>query len=316
MHGNYASMWNRSKAHPLLGYDHMFFRESFEFTDEDVINLGINDKLFFEQAIPILEKIESENKNYMGTIITLSNHSPFKLASMHSELDLSSTYIDEKSGEEVTKDYLSTSPIGEYLKSSNYSDQALGDFINYIKKSRYFNDTIFVFYGDHDAKLTRNEISYLYNLNPVTGDVYPEDSENRVKYDYYDHEMNKKTPLIIWTKNNKLKSIFKGNINYTMGMYNIAPTILNMFGIKNKYTVAEDIFSVKDNNMVVLANGNIVTNKIYYVNSTGEYKSLTDDEITDSYINEITSEGEKRLEVSNAIITYNLLDTIGKNGDK
>lgn len=315
MHGNYASMWNRSKAHPFLGYDHMYFRESFEFTDEDVINLGINDKLFFKQAIPILETIESENKNYMGTIITLSNHSPFKLASMHSELDLSSSYIDEKTNETITKDYLSNTAIGEYLKSSNYSDQALGEFINYIKTSHYFNDTIFVFYGDHDAKLTRNEINYLYNLDPITGELYPEESENHIEYDYYAHEMNKKTPLIIWTKNSKLKSIFKGNVNYTMGMYNIAPTILNMYGIKNKYVVSDDIFSVKNDNLVVLANGNIITNKIFYVNSTGEYKKLTDEEITESYINEITNEGEKRLEVSNAIITYNLLDTTNKRGD-
>ncbi len=315
MHGNYASMWNRSKAHPFLGYDHMYFRESFEFTDEDVINLGINDKLFFEQAVPILETIESENKNYMGTIITLSNHSPFKLASMHSEFDLSSSFINEKTNEVVTKDYLSNTAIGEYLKSSNYSDQALGDFINYIKNSRYFNDTVFVFYGDHDAKLTRSEINYLYNLNPMNGEVYPEENENHVEYDYYAHEMNKKTPLIIWTKNSKLKSIFKGDVNYTMGMYNIAPTILNMYGIKNKYVVGDDIFSVKDNNLVVLANGNIITNKIFYVNSTGEYKNLTDEEITESYISEITYEGEKRLEISNAIITYNLLDAIGKNGE-
>ena len=310
MHGNYASMWNRSKAHPFLGYDNMYYRETFEFTDDDVINLGINDRLFFKQAIPIMEQIEQENKNYMGTIITLSNHSPFKLASLHSSLDLTSYYKDPKTGEIIAKDYLSSTAVGEYIKSSNYADLALGDFIDYIKKSNYFDNTIFVFYGDHDAKLTRNEINYLYNLNPLTGDVYKEDEKEYVKYDYFAHEMNKKTPLIIWTKNSKLKNTFKGKITYTMGMYNIAPTILNMYGIKNKYTVAEDIFTIKSNNIVVLANGNIITDKIYYINSTGEYKVLNDETITEEYISEILAESEKRLEVSNAIITYNLLDNI------
>ena len=77
MHGNHASMWNRSKVHPKLGYKDMYFEESFEYTDDDVINLGINDSLFFKEAMPILEGIENNKTPYMGTIITLSNHSPF-----------------------------------------------------------------------------------------------------------------------------------------------------------------------------------------------------------------------------------------------
>ena len=86
----------------------MYFRESFDFTEDDVINLGINDELFFKQAMPILENIEKENQNYMGTIITLSNHSPFKLASKHSDIDLSSHYqVTNATGSttEATKDY-------------------------------------------------------------------------------------------------------------------------------------------------------------------------------------------------------------------
>ncbi len=51
------------------------------------------------------------------------------------------------------KDYLSSTSVGEYLKSANYADNALGDFISYIKNSNYFNNTVFVFYGDHDAKV-------------------------------------------------------------------------------------------------------------------------------------------------------------------
>ena len=65
MHGNYLSMWNRAKAHPSLGYQGTYFEDTFEYTEDDVINLGINDKLFFKQAIPIIEKIEKEYPNYI-----------------------------------------------------------------------------------------------------------------------------------------------------------------------------------------------------------------------------------------------------------
>lgn len=319
MHGNLSSMWNRNKAHPSLGYQDMYFSESFTYTDEDVINLGINDRLFFEEAIPILENIESTHTNYMGEIITLSNHSPFKLASQYSELDLTSYYEkkDEATGETeiIANDYLSSSSVGEYIKSANYADIALGDFLNYIKESNYFNDTIFVFYGDHDAKLTRNEINYLYNLNPETGEVYTEEDEEYSEYDYYAHELNKKTPLIIWTKNRELKSIFKGEVTYTMGMYNVAPTILNMYGLYNKYMVGEDIFSIKNDNLVVFPNGNILTNKVYYNNSTEEYKILKEEVLSEDYIENLSKEGEKRLEVSNSIIVYDLLKDINMNGE-
>ena len=112
MHGNLSSMWNRNKAHPSLGYNSMYFGDVFDYTDKDVINLGINDSLFFKEAIPMLENIEKNNTNYMGTVITLSNHSPFKLASMHSNLDLTSHYeVTNDSGitQELEKDYLELS---------------------------------------------------------------------------------------------------------------------------------------------------------------------------------------------------------------
>ena len=318
MHGNLSSMWNRNKAHPSLGYEGMYFNESFDYTDDDVINLGINDHLFFKQAMPILENIETTYTNYMGTVITLSNHSPFKLASKSSTLDLTSHYTGVNSNNEkvdIATDYLSKTAVGEYIKSANYADGALGDFINYIKNSDAFNNTVFVFYGDHDAKLSRNEINYLYNLNPETGEVYHEGEEGYKEYDYYDHELNKKTPLIIWSKDKSLQSIFKGEVSYTMGMYNVSATILNMFGLYNKYTMGEDIFSVKDNNLVVFPNGNVLTDKVYYNNSTGEYKALKNVEITDEYIENLSALGEKRLEVSNSIIVYNLLENKNMNGE-
>lgn len=237
---------------------------------------------------------------------------------MHSDIDLTSYYeTTDSKGNTITKsyDYLSNTPVGEYIKSANYADSALGEFLDYIKSSDHFNNTVFVFYGDHDAKLSRSEINYLYNLNPETGDVYSKNDENYVNYDYYAHELNKKTPLIIWTKDKSLQSIFKGDITYNMGMYNVAATILNMYGINNKYNVGEDIFNIKDNNIVVYPNGNFLTNKVYYNNSTNEYLSLNGEEITKEYINDKSLETENRLSVSNAIIVYDLLKNKDMNGE-
>ena len=308
MHGNLSSMWNRNKAHPSLGYEGMYFEESFDYTEDDVINLGINDKLFFKEAIPILENIESEHQNYMGTIITLSNHSPFIYQDKYGEFDLSDTFVNEN-GETVTTNYLSGSAVGNYLTSVHYADSALGDFLSYINESSAFDNTIFVFYGDHDAKLTRKEMNYLYNYNKEDGSLYEEGDENYTPYDAFRHELNKKTPLIIWTKNNKLKNVFKGQINYYMGMIDIAPTILNMLGAKNEYALGHDIFNIKDNNVIAFPNGNFLSNVMYYNNSTGEYYVISNNTvIDDNYVNDTKDNVEKMLDVSNSIIVYDLLN--------
>jgi len=320
MHGNFSSMWNRNQAHPSLGYQGMYFEESFNYLDEDVVNLGINDYRFFEQAIPILENVHQTYNNYMGTIITLSNHSPFFITAENSLYDLSMPVeiYNEKTGltESIRTNYLADSAIGEYMKSVNYADGALGEFLRLVKESSAFDNTLFVFYGDHDAKLSRSEINYYYNLDPKTGEVYKQGDPNFNLYDYYAHELNKKTPLIFWSKNKSLSRIFNGEITYTMGMYDVAPTILNMYGLYNKYTVGNDIFNIKNNNLVVFPNGNILTNEIYYNNSTGKHKDLKENiQLNETQIEELKKIAEQKLEISNYIIVYDLLDEIFLMGE-
>lgn len=308
MHGNYLSMWNRAKAHPSLGYQGTYFEDSYEYTEEDVINLGINDKLFFKQAIPIMEDIEDKYPNYMGTIITLSNHSPFIFIDKYGEFDMSSTFVDSD-GNEVTTDFLNGTAVGNFITSVHYADAALGDFIKYVNESDAFDDTLFVFYGDHDAKLTKKELNYLYNYNKEDGTTYVEGDEEYYNYDSFAHELNKKTPLILWTKNSRLKNTFKGQIEYYMGMIDVQPTLLNMLGLSNEYALGHDIFNIKENNTVAFPNGNFVTNMLYYSNSTGEYKVLNENTIIDeNYITEHKENAEKILDVSNAIIVYNLFE--------
>lgn len=313
MHGNLASMWNRNNVHPSLGYQGMYFSENFSYLPEEKLNLGISDKMFFEQAMPILENIEATYNKYMGTIITLSNHSPFIYLDQYGEYDMSTTYeeINPATGEKelITTNYLYETPVGNYIMSSHYADEALGEFIDYINNSSYFENTVFVFYGDHDAKLSHSNMNYLYNYDYKTGEILDESDENYTLYDSFDHELNKKTPLIIWSKNKSLRTKLRGTIDDVMGMYDVMPTLGNMLGIENQYALGNDIFNIKDDNVIVFPNGNFLTNMIYYNNSTGESKLLKEGAVLDKdYIEDYRAYAEKRLEVSNSIIVHNLLD--------
>lgn len=310
MHGNYASMWNRSNVHPRLGYDKMYFHDSYVFDEElDKIGLGINDKLFFKQVVEKMETIEAKNKNYFGTIITLSNHSPFA-DNIAFTYDINDYYKDEL-GKEVSTCYLCERDVGRYIRSAHYADEALGDFLKYIKSSDKFNNTVFVFYGDHDAKLSYKDMNYLYNYDYKTGELKLETDPTYIEYDSYDHYLNKKVPLIIWTKNKTLSKKLTGTVNYTMAMYDVAPTLYNMLNIDNKYVLGHDIFNIKNNNTVVFPNGNFLTNKVYYNNSTGEYKIIDNKKdviLTNDYIINNVMYSEKLLDVGNAIINYDLFN--------
>lgn len=327
-HANGSSMWNRNNMHPSLGYEDMYFQDFFNYNEKtDRVGLGMKDTMFFEQMQPVLEKLESEGTNYMGTLIQLSNHSPFSATDWNPQiydelgsLDLTNTYtkIDEETGEEieVTDDYLKGTKLGNYLISSHYADLALGTFFDYVNNSEYYDNTVFVLYGDHDAKLDKKEYQYYYNYNTETGEVYEEGDPKYVNYDNFIHELNRKTPFIIWTKNKSVaKKIKKVNEN-VMGMYDVLPTLGNMMNFDFKYALGHDIYDIGENNVVIFPNGNFVTNKVYYNNSSGNYMIINNDSsanqsnsmvIEEDYITNLKNYAEERLIVSNDIIIHDLI---------
>ncbi len=296
MHGNKANMWNRDQAHPALGY--MDFYSSTSYNLDEQIGLGLSDKSFFKQSIKILEEIEESNQNYMGTIITLTNHTPFDNNDLFEQIDLK-YYTKTK-----TYDYLENTNLGNYIRSAHYADESLGEFLTMIKESDCFNNTLFVFYGDHAPQLSKSEYDYYYNFNPDTGEIYEETDPNYTEYDYFDNELNKKTPLILWTKNKKLKQ----QVNYYMGTIDLMPTVGNMLGIYNPYAIGNDIFNIKDDNIIIYPNGNFLTSKMYYKASTQTYKLINNNtKITEQEIEDNKEYANKAITVSNNIILYNLL---------
>ena len=54
MHGNNGTFWNRLVMHKEMGYDRMYHKSDYEIDEE--IGLGLSDKSFFRQSIPIIKK--------------------------------------------------------------------------------------------------------------------------------------------------------------------------------------------------------------------------------------------------------------------
>lgn len=133
-HGHRISFWNRNINHPLFGFQSMFFEESFP--DDEVLGLGVPDKLFFSHTLDLLALQETP---FFAFLIALSSHHPYA---------------------DVPADYQTLFPslpasgeAGRYLRLARYSDDALGGFLEKARARGFWENSIFIIYGDHIAPL-------------------------------------------------------------------------------------------------------------------------------------------------------------------
>ncbi len=316
MHANKANFWNREVMHKKLGYNKFYsYTNDYEIKDEDILGLGLNDKSFFSQSVDKIKKINEKYDNWYGTLIMLTNHTPFTSLDGQNTLDLTYKYkkVNEETGqeEEVVNDYLSDKILGRYFKTAHYADEAIGELVDKLDKEGLLDNTVLVIYGDHDAKIKRSEYNFYYNYDPETDSTLSKDDPKYNEFDEYDYELNRKVPFIIWTKDGSLKK----EVTDVMGMYDVLPTLGNMLGVHNDYALGHDVFNT-DDHFVVFPNGNWITNKMYYDNQDRQGILINEnDVISKDYIEKYTERAEKEVSVSNDIIVHDLIKKI-KESDK
>jgi len=301
MHGNVGDFWNRDVMHLNIGYDKYYSKNSFVIDEE--FGLGLSDKSFFRQVVPMIKEINNElGEPYYGTLITLTNHPPWKDTLLYSDYDVSKTV--RINGEVVVRDYLEGTVMGDYIKSVNYMDQAIGNFISEMDNEGLLEDTVIVIYGDHDANIDRKYYNYMYNYNASLDDVIKDGEAGYVEFNNYDYELNKKVPLIIWTKDME-ESV---EVMTPMGMIDVAPTLGNMLNIYNPYALGKDIMNiVNGENIIVFKDGSYITDKIYYNADKEEVYMIKNSVITEEYLEKNKVYVDEIIKISNNIISFDLL---------
>ncbi len=323
MHANNADFWNRRAMHKKLGYDKFYSKTDYEVTKENTIGLGLSDKEFFHQSVEKIKEINEKNEKWYGTLIMLTNHTPFAYVDKYGEfpVDIKETITNEEGvEEEVIYPYMEGTKLGNYFKAVHYADEALGEFLEELDKNGLLDNTVFVLYGDHDARLPRKDYNRLYNYDKETDDILDKEDPNYKEYDSYQYELGRKVPFIIWTKNMKGTKLNFENKN-VMGMYDAAPTLGNMLGFYNKYSLGNDIYNIKDKNIVIFSNGNWVNNKLYYNSQKEAYLPLSEEPIKEEDIAYNMEYSNKLLDISDEIIVFDLLnknknDLLTKEEDK
>ena len=135
----------------------------------------------------IKEIKESKNKPFYGTLIMLSNHTPFDDVEKYGEFDVSMNYEltnDEGIVETLNAPYLEGTKLGNYFKSCHYADEAISEFINMLDQEGLLENTVLVFYGDHDSRMSKKEYNLMYNYDPINDDVLDSDDPNYDEFDY------------------------------------------------------------------------------------------------------------------------------------
>ena len=306
MHANKANFWNRDLMYASLGYQRFYSKDDYDI--DEVVGLGLSDTSFFRQSVEKLKEINEMGKPYYGTLIMLSNHTPFidSAAMTDYEVDMKEEVtLEDGTVTTVSHPYMEGTKLGQYLKSVHYADQALGEFIDLLESEGLLENTVLVLYGDHDARLDINDYVRLYNYDPETNFILNPDDPDYINFDEYQYELNRKVPFMIWSSETKEK--LHKTVSDVMGMYDVMPTLGNMLGVYNKYALGHDIFQIGSNNIVVFPNGNWVTNSIYYNAQKGEYLSLAETAISADYIEKNNEYADEILNTSNSLITFDLI---------
>ena len=302
MHGNTGDFWNRNIMHKNMGYQ-MFYHKDYYNIDEE-IGLGLSDKSFFRQSTEIISNVVNEQqKPFYATLIMLTNHTPFSHVETMDEFN--TTLTVEINGEKITRDYINGTTLGNYFRSVHYADQAIGEFIEELDEKGLLDNTIIVIYGDHDARIDKNYYDILYNYDPISDKILTKDDNGYIDYNEYEYELDRKVPFIIWTKDKQ----FNLEVTTAMGMIDALPKLGNMLNIHSNYQLGTDIFNVTDNT-VVFTDGSYLTNEIYYNSQKDEIYPISGRAVDQNYITSRSQYANKIIEISNDIISYDLIKEI------
>ena len=279
-HGNVGSFWDRDNVYKSFDYDYFFDAgSSYTLTDENSVEYGLKDKLFFQESAQYLEQLPQP---FYAKFITVSNHFPFPEDEMNNTFTLDT-------GDET---------IDGYFNTARYADEALAEFFQYMKDAGLYDNTLFVLYGDHfGISSSRNE-----TLAPLIG-------ANPDLWGAYDDAMMQRVPFIIHNPGSgtgQISDVYGGQID-------ILPTVMHLLGVDTSAYVqlGQDLMSAQNEGIVVFRNGSIVTseytilgNTVYHT-QTGTLAYQTEEVV--EKVAQIRAQAELQLAISDQITNGDLL---------
>ncbi len=107
------------------GYDDIYSQETYP-KEERVNSFGVPDKYLFDFALPVINKAAANEKPFMATLLTISNHPPY-----------------------IVPEWMKTRSNKPETQIVEYADWCIGNFLNQAKRQPWYDNTMFVILADH-----------------------------------------------------------------------------------------------------------------------------------------------------------------------
>lgn len=274
-HGNTGSFWNRNEIYKSFGYNHFFDANYFDMNTVDMAEYGLMDKPFFEQSIPMLESLPQP---FYANFITVTHHFPFTM---------------DQSEATIAPHTTGNKTVDNYFQTARYADEALEQFVTYLKESGLYENSVLIMYGDH--------YGISENHNKAMAEVIGEEVTPFVSAGL------QRMPLFI-----HVPGIEGGVIDEYAGQIDLLPTLLHLLGIDSKEFIhfGTDILSEQHDDIVPFRNGDFVSSTVssiggnFYDSKTGE---LIEDEAKLSEAQKLQENADQKLALSDKVVNGDLL---------
>ncbi|UUZ96316.1 LTA synthase family protein [Paenibacillus sp. P25] len=196
-HVNVVTFWDRDKLYPAIGFTHYYDKPFY--VNDHFNEFGASDEELYREVTKVLTGLQQQKKPFYSQLITVSSHYPF--------------IIPENKKRITPPDTLKGKRLGDYLLAINYTDFALGTFIDQLKVAGLWDNSVFVAYGDH------------FGLRPQDND--PKFVSDALGITYHPQLTRFNIPLLI-----HMPGQTKGEVvDQVGGRLDIMPTVANLMGI-------------------------------------------------------------------------------------
>lgn len=243
-HNYNGAFWNREFAYPTQGFDSFTSLEDMEETD--MFSLGLSDSEMFRQTFPSLLEYEEP---FYAFYITVSSHYPYEIPEKERAIELN--FEDEDT------------QFGYYLQAINYADRAIGEFIDMLKESGLYENSVIVIYGDHYALSNTSE-----EINRQVSEFI---DDSYTIFDVFN------VPFIVSIPGSDISE----TIHTAGGHIDVMPTLLYLYGITNDRAVMFGQNLIEAESGLVceqahVAIGSFITDEIFYRKPYNNIKSNYD----------------------------------------
>lgn len=282
-----GTVWSMKVMHSRYNFQQSFYEDSFR--EGDRLNgAWMVDGDFFAQVVPLLE---SQKQPFMAFMLSSSSHHPFKMPQKFRTLKLGK---------------LEGTRLGDYLHSARYFDQSFGEFIDGLRQAGLLDQCVIAVYGDHRGVWAKDVPQLAQLLGASEQD------------EYYRFKVEKRVPFIVRLPHGAAAR----QIDIAAGHLDIAPTLLGLLGqdFRQAAMLGQDL-TLEREHMVVFRDGSFADGRHFYINRPDPtqpptcYVAATGEKISCDKFEEQRRAALERLEISDIIISGNLVSEIVANGD-